>query len=266
MDQQAASYETTDPAFRDAVAMPPFRAVTPFGPAALALSLVAIAAAAITVCCLLAVIAVLILVAWLGVDGLTDFYQEWRFDIPLQTRVGAAVVSALYIGVASATVALAALRGRRAWMSLVALAPVRLAWTPVVVILAITLSYAGLATFAMARMQDRHLMASGPTDLLLVGTIVANLVVLAPIAEELLFRGWIYTALRARFAFVTSFTLTALLFAAIHWDANHRRFVLVLPLAVALGLLRELTGSIKPTIALHAVYNLIIVAITLVET
>jgi len=39
--------------------------------------------------------------------------------------------------------------------------------------------------------------------------------------------------------------------------------ILVLPLAFTLGLIREQAGSIKPTIALHAAYNLTIIAVTL---
>ena len=102
----------------------------------------------------------------------------------------------------------------------------------------------------------------GPTDFLLLGTLTTNLVILAPLAEELVFRGWLYTALRARWRFLPSFLLTAAAFTAIHYD-NHRHVLRVLPLALAVGLLRELTGSIRPTIALHAAYNFLIVAITL---
>jgi membrane protease YdiL (CAAX protease family) len=146
------------------------------------------------------------------------------------------------------------------------------AWTkirggkrPSVGIFLLTIAYAATATLTMTLLQDHRVVVSGPTDIALLATISANLVILAPCAEELFFRGWLYTALRYRLSFWPSYLLTATLFAAIHWDPNHRRIFLVLPLALALGLLREITGSIKPTIALHGLYNLIIVAITLLE-
>lgn len=261
MDQQAAS---SDPGAsrgsRHVTARP-----KPLPPLALLLSLCGIAGGAILICCLLAVVAMLGLVADLGRDGASDLYQDWRFDNVLRTQVGVFVVSALYIGVALATVTAAVLRGRRQWASLVALAPVR-RWRVLVPIVLVTLVYIAIATYAVEHSRDRTLLISGPTDLLLAGTIVVNLVILAPLAEELLFRGWIYTGLRDRLGILPGILLTAGLFAAIHWDPNHRRILQVLPLAVALGLLRECAGSIKPTIALHAVYNLIIIGIRLAYT
>jgi membrane protease YdiL (CAAX protease family) len=265
MDQRSASYRTQGGAPADPL-LAPFQPSRPLPPLALALSLVGIAAGGLLICCLIAVAAVLLLTAYIGVDGLTDFYQDLRFDGPLKTRIGAGVIGALYVGIAGATLLAARLRGRGAWTALVALVPIRAARRDAAAIAILTLAYAALATFVMERLQDHHMLIAGPTDLLLVGTIVANLGILAPIAEELLFRGWLYTGLRHRFSFWPSFLVTAILFAAIHWDANHRRIVMVLPLAIALGLLRERSGSIKPTIALHAVYNLVIVAITLAET
>ncbi len=262
MDQQAASYTPDDPHHDrpHAVADP-----KPLPPLPLLLSLCGIAAGALVVCCLLSAVAVLALVAALGRDGASDLYQEFRFDTVLRTQVGALVVSALYTGVVVATVGAAALRGRRRWSALVALAPVH-RWRTLLAIFVVTLLYIALTTFALEHARDQSLVVSGPTDLLLVGTIVTNLVILAPVAEELLFRGWIYTGLCARLGVSPSIVLTAVLFAAIHWDPNHRRILQVLPLAVALGLLRERAGSIKPTIVLHAVYNLTIIGIRLANT
>lgn len=241
----------------------PGPSVPELGLLAIALSIFGIAAAAIVVCCLAAVIVLLVIVAQTGVEGAAEWMQRLRFDVPLKTRIGAGIVSSLYLGVLTATLIAARIAGRGAWASLLAFVRPRRLPPSAIVLAGMTLAYAATATFAMSRMQERHIVISGPTDLLLIGTILTNLGLLAPLAEELFFRGWIYTALRQRFSFAPSFTLVAASFAAIHWDANHRRIFLVLPLAVALGLLREITGSVKPTIALHSVYNLIIVAITL---
>ena len=235
-------------------------------PPALVLSLVAILIGALLVACGIAIVAIVILVARVGRDGASDALLQIQFDLPLRTRLSAATISALYLGLAATTLASAHLVGRRRWRALVALSPWRPAGWDIVAIPAVTLAYAVGATFAMARLKSHTVVVDGPTDYLLAGTIVTNLALLAPIAEELLFRGWLYTALRARFRFIWSFLTTAALFAAMHWDANHRHMLLVLPLAAALGLLRETTGSIKPTVILHSVYNLVIIVITLAET
>ena len=260
MDQQTVHLDGHDGVVRSQTQT---KAAMPYGPLGLSLSVMAIAIAAIAFCCLVAILALLILFADIGREATTEFFQDLRFDVPLKTRLGAGVVSSLYVGVALATVAMAALRGRRTWPALVSLLPHRRTWRPAILPALATLVYAAAATTIMARMQDRHLMVAGPTDLLLISTLLTNLVILAPIAEELLFRGWIQTALRRSVGIWPSGIVTAILFAAIHYDANHRRFFLVLPLAIALGLVREISGSIRPTILLHATYNLIIVAITL---
>ena len=239
---------------------------TPLRPSALVLSLIAIPIGALVVACGFAVLAVLILVARVGREGASDVLLQIQFDLPLRTRLSAATISALYVGATVTTLGAAYLAGRRRWRTLVAMSPWRPAGWDIVAIPLITLAYAVAATFTMVRMTQHRVIVDGPTDYVLTGIIVANLALLAPIAEELLFRGWLYTALRARLRFRWSFLITAALFAAMHWDANHRHMVLVLPLAVALGVLRETTGSIKPTVLLHAVYNLVIIAITLAET
>ena len=232
----------------------------------LLLSLIAIPVGALVVACGFALMAILILVAHDGRDGASDLLMQLQFDLPLRARLSAATISALYVGLFVTTLGAAYLARRRHWRPMLALVPWHPAGWEMVAIPLVTLVYAAAATFSMTSLAHHKVIVDGPTDYVLVGTIVANLVLLAPVAEELLFRGWLYTALRARLGFIWSFTITAALFAAMHWDANHRHMLLVLPLAVALGVLREVTGSIKPTILLHAVYNLIIIAITLAQT
>ena len=247
------------------VRLPEERATArPLTPLSLTLSIVAIGMGALLLAALAAAVAVLALYVPLGRAGLADFMADARFDPPLQARLAAFAVSAIYAGVALATLAAAWVVGRRrTWPALLAAERGRWRRRDAVPIALVTLAYASVFTLIQVLGQNRRLLMGGPTDFLLLGTLAANLVVLAPLAEELLFRGWLYTALRARWRFLPSFVVTAAAFAAIHWDANHLHMLRVLPLALAVGLLRELTGSIRPTIALHAAYNLVIVAITL---
>ncbi len=256
--------DALDDAVRSVRSLPDRSPLLPLAPIPAALGLVAIALAALAFAAFVAVIATLVLYVALGREGFSDFLTDFRFDPLLQARVGAWKVSAAYVGVVLATLAAAFWRGRRnAWQAMLAARPGLWRTRDVVPIALATLGYAAAFTLLQVAGRERHLLTLGPTDYVLLGTLAGNLVILAPLAEELVFRGWLYTALRARWRFLPSFVLTAAAFAAIHWDPGHRHMLRVLPLALAVGLLRELTGSIRPTIALHAAYNLVIVAITL---
>ena len=81
------------------------------------------------------------------------------------------------------------------------------------------------------------------------------MVILAPLSEELLFRGWLYTALRWRFGFSAAFWATSLLFAVAHWDSTHLYALAILPIGLVLGYVRERTGSTKATTLFHMIYN-----------
>jgi membrane protease YdiL (CAAX protease family) len=81
--------------------------------------------------------------------------------------------------------------------------------------------------------------------------------VVAPIAEEFLFRGYIFTALRGWAGVAGSALLTGALFGVIHFSPDRPAAYLV-PLAlfgVLLCLLYWKTGSLYPCIALHAINN-----------
>ena len=88
-----------------------------------------------------------------------------------------------------------------------------------------------------------------------------TLVVVAPIAEEIIFRGWLYEKLRVRFNEVASNTvsivissiLVSLLFGLVHgqWNVGVNVFAMSLVLCV----LREITGTIYAGILLHMLKN-----------
>ncbi len=95
------------------------------------------------------------------------------------------------------------------------------------------------------------------------GMIAAGFMVIciAPIAEEFFFRGFFYRALRSRFSILGAAALDGLLFGVIHYDFSGADALLILPPLAVLGfifcLVYERTGSIYPTIALHALNNAI---------
>jgi uncharacterized protein len=89
---------------------------------------------------------------------------------------------------------------------------------------------------------------------------------IAPIAEEILYRGFILRKLEEWYRFRTANLITALLFVAIHWPnwvyvgGFHRRLILmtltILVFGYFLGYLVKKTDSLWPAIATHYVNNL----------
>ncbi len=86
------------------------------------------------------------------------------------------------------------------------------------------------------------------------------LVLIAPIAEELIFRGWFYAKLRSRFSALWSILVNSLVFAALHlgfdfgalqWNVAINIFCM----SVVLCLLREIRGTIWSGMILHILKN-----------
>src|SRR3954449_13367568 len=89
--------------------------------------------------------------------------------------------------------------------------------------------------------------------LLVVGALVVIMV--APVCEELFFRGILFTVLRQRMAFWPAAVIDGVLFGFVHGS------LVIVPVLAALGVMfcyvYERTGSIFPTIALHSFNNTI---------
>lgn len=86
-------------------------------------------------------------------------------------------------------------------------------------------------------------------------TAFFTLVVVAPIAEEVLFRGYLYGKLKAYIGVIGAVLLASLCFGALHFQLNVA--VDVFALSVVLCVLREFTGSIWAGMLLHMTKNLI---------
>lgn len=83
----------------------------------------------------------------------------------------------------------------------------------------------------------------------------ATLVIIAPIAEEVLFRGYFYGGLRKHMGIIVSSIVVSVVFGVLHgqWNVG----VNVFALSLVLCALREMTGSIWAGIVLHMVKNAI---------
>jgi len=80
-----------------------------------------------------------------------------------------------------------------------------------------------------------------------------TLVVIAPVAEEVLFRGYLLGKLRKNVSLIVSILITSLLFAIVHLNFNVG--VDVFALSIILCLLRIKTDSLWPAIFLHMIKN-----------
>lgn len=79
------------------------------------------------------------------------------------------------------------------------------------------------------------------------------LVVIAPVAEELLFRGYFYGKVRSISRFWLSAVVTSILFGLVHWQWNVG--VDVFALSLVLCALREYTGTIWAGVVVHMAKN-----------
>jgi membrane protease YdiL (CAAX protease family) len=85
--------------------------------------------------------------------------------------------------------------------------------------------------------------------------IFVTAAVIAPVAEELIFRGYIYPVLKRNFGIIAGLVINAGLFAAVH--GNLAALPILFLLAICLTLAYEYTGSILVNICMHGLFNLI---------
>ncbi len=91
----------------------------------------------------------------------------------------------------------------------------------------------------------------------------ASLVILAPIGEEVVMRGYLYSGLRAKMKYLPSMLITSLVFAVAHlefgtgkslvWAAALTTFIL----SIVLVRQREKTGAIYAGVLIHMLNNLV---------
>ncbi len=77
--------------------------------------------------------------------------------------------------------------------------------------------------------------------------------IVAPIAEEIFFRGFLYGGLRGRIGVIGAVIVSALFFTILHFTLD--QFIPIFVLGVFLAGLYETTGSLWPGIFLHAANN-----------
>ena len=102
-----------------------------------------------------------------------------------------------------------------------------------------------------------HYLETGPEAVILLLVAVG---LLAPLLEEVLFRGLLYSALRKRWRFGPAALVVTALFAALHamqFQGYLPALVGIAALGALLAWLRERTGSLWPPVLVHAGFNLL---------
>lgn len=98
---------------------------------------------------------------------------------------------------------------------------------------------------------------TGATNLL---PIFVSLVILPPLVEEIVARGFLFTSLRAKLSFITTAVVTSILFAAAHLGAAEEGLLWVAAidtfiLSMVMCYLREKSRSLWPAIGVHVIKN-----------
>ena len=172
----------------------------------------------------------------------------------LQGEVGRSDVMtllALAFSAAAAAVLVSVLPLGREAMPALGLVPT--GWRPIVfgslatLALSVAVSLVGPQPESLKEVVD---VMRGPR--MLTASIVV-LGLLAPLAEELIFRGLLFGWLEGRWNAGVAWIVSSLAFAAALIDVAH--IVLVLPLGLLFGWLRWRTGSLMPSLAAHAINN-----------
>jgi membrane protease YdiL (CAAX protease family) len=129
-------------------------------------------------------------------------------------------------------------------------------WPPVVAVVLITTHLTRLFVgpqFEMPRHQGIDIVTESTVVSLQV-IVIVGAVVIAPVSEELLFRGLFQTTLRSYSERPwLSIFITSLIFASVHENVTHWPALFVL--AVGMGYAYEKSGSLWRPIFIHALFN-----------
>jgi membrane protease YdiL (CAAX protease family) len=253
-----------------APAVPPAAAPRPYGPIGLIVSLFVIV---LLFALFLVILVGLGAAAYAATHGLAALVALWRDfsgsvvsgDLQGWTLPVFALSLPVYAALLAAILALAVWRGGRQWRVLIGWAP----WSPrraglVFWLLVLCGILYGLAAGAAAYRLNPQVKQYLPPGAGGYGLAFAVAVIAAPVVEDVLFRGWIYTSLRRRWSFGVANVIASALFAAAHAERTHLYALAIFPLGLLLGAVREKTGSTKASATFHAFYNGVILTLAYV--
>ncbi len=236
----------------------------PYGLLGLCVSLVAILGIALVITAAIVAVAALaadLALGWPWLRGfLLDATTPQKGEATGPLRLVLLIALAAYFAVAVAVLALARWRGRASWRQIVGYGTTlwrlddRLLWAIAAGALLYSFAATALLGYLYPQSQSWFTLPANRIDRLLLFVLAAGF---APITEELLFRGWIYTSLRFSFGIWPAMLASAALFGAAHYEDTHLYALAVFPVGIALAAIRERTQSVKASMLFHAVNNFI---------
>lgn len=188
--------------------------------------------------------------AWLHIDPVAGLIRGMDGDLM--------AVNATILGLSGAVMAaaVAVALQRRGWRSLEFL-PFRRHWLVtgpalLLVVSVVTALFQGEMAEAVAEVTAA---AVAPGEVTPSGVLfmLAGAGILAPLGEEMVFRGLLYPWLKGRFGVPAAIIASGVLFGLFHVHPDLA--VRAMALGIALGFIRERAGSLWPCVAAHAVNN-----------
>lgn len=157
----------------------------------------------------------------------------------------------VFFGVGLAAVVLSVLP--MGWAALPAMGFRPAGWRPILFGTLGTLGLSLAVSFLGIEVEGMKQVFSGIRGPKQIAYSLLLLAVLAPLVEELVFRGLIYGWLAGRWGTTVAWIASSVLFAAAHYEPAH--IALVLPLGLLFGWMRKRTDSLLPSLAAHMANN-----------
>lgn len=127
---------------------------------------------------------------------------------------------------------------------------------PLVALTVLAIAYAVMLSYVQFRVVEDFFDAIflAGTGLRLAAFLVFGL--LAPIAEEMMFRGWLWTGLRQSWPAFTCTLVTGILWVLTHVGEGSAKIAVLAPVALLLGFARARNASLRAPILIHIALNL----------
>ncbi len=120
----------------------------------------------------------------------------------------------------------------------------------------------GMASILVVLLSFQLVSPAQPSSMAALGIAAVTSTTLAPISEEIVFRGWLFNGLKRRFQVWPAILLSSLAFAAIHPSIS---LITTFVFGVLVAIAYEKTQNIWVSILIHALNNLLISAQAITE-